>query len=147
MSLLPPLSVCRPPGAQIKGMHHHLNCSLFGTCSVPDWPGTQRPACLILLGLKEYTTLPEPKVFMAITAQDLDPRCTLYFWVVVHSRCSQADNQGWPSHLPRLHMKKLSPRASGATNDWPTEARTSQCFSFVLTVSNKPTCSGMELPV
>jgi hypothetical protein len=28
----------------------------------------------------------------------LDHRCALYFWIVVHSRYSQVDNQEYPSH-------------------------------------------------
>lgn len=36
---------------------------------------------------------------MATTPQDLDQRCALDFWIVVHSKCSQVDNQESPSQL------------------------------------------------
>jgi hypothetical protein len=61
----------------------------LGICSFPGMPWTQRSACLCLLGLKAYTTLPGPKHFMATMPQDVDHRCALHFWFVVHSRCSQ----------------------------------------------------------
>ena len=42
-----------------------------GTCFVPGWPWTQRSPCLSLLRLKECTTFPGPKLFMATMLQDL----------------------------------------------------------------------------
>jgi hypothetical protein len=46
-----------------------------------------------LLGLKVCTTLQGPKLFMATMPQDLDHKWALQFWIVVHSRYSQADNR------------------------------------------------------
>lgn len=43
-----------PPYLQLR--------SLLGTYSLPGWPWTQRYACLCLLGLKECTTIPWPKL-------------------------------------------------------------------------------------
>jgi hypothetical protein len=102
-----PMSSCKSPAkdvAQIKGVCHHtwiwdLFCPRL----------TLNSLCHSLLGLKSYTTLPGPKLFMATVPQDLhakiqvrnlclpvsrsDLRYALQFWIVVHSKYSQVDNQ------------------------------------------------------
>jgi hypothetical protein len=38
-----------------------------------------------VLRLKVCTIMPGPKLFMATVSQDLDHKCALHFWIVVHS--------------------------------------------------------------
>ena len=88
-----------------------------GTWFVLGWPWTQRSTCLSLSRLKASTTLPEPKIFMALRSlcqdpgqnlvfqpQDLDHRCDLHFWIVVHSWCSHIYKEGTPSKAEGIFL-------------------------------------------
>ena len=85
------LSLCRPPAegmAQIKGVCHHTwiwnllfpRLALNSKICLPLSPWIKG---MYYLAWTQDATMP----------QDLDHRCALHFWTVVHSRCSQVDNQ------------------------------------------------------
>ena len=104
----------------------------FGTCSVPGWHWTLKSFCLCLLGLKVYTTLHGSKLLKATMPQDLaqvwvipsqDPGqklvssslkiwCAFHFWTVVHFRCSQVDNQKYPSQMVYWYKERIFNRGN-----------------------------------
>ena len=53
-----------------------------GTWFVQIWLWNKRSACLSLLGLKVYTTLHGPKLFMATMPQDLHVDSSLKTWII-----------------------------------------------------------------
>ena len=104
-----PLSWSRSPEGIVR-LKVCLTTTRSGNCIFPGLLWTQRSACLNLLGVKVCTILPGPNLFTStmfqdlhfmtsgsevcvFQPQDLHHRCPLHFWIVIHSRCNQDDNQ------------------------------------------------------
>jgi hypothetical protein len=90
-----------------------LSFSLLGTCSVPDWPWTQRSTCLCLLRTMSQD-LVQKSVFQP---QDLYHRGVLYLWIVVHSRL-------------KVHMKKKNTGHNNAWHDITISCSTAKAYTI-----------------